>query len=115
MTIRFYADHNIQAAVVAALRAKAVDCITAEEDGKSDADDEVILERATELQRVVVTHDKDFFSIFEKWWSSGKQFAGIVHVFPTQITIAQLIDDLILIAQVCEPEEFRNAIVRLPL
>ena len=115
MTVRFYADHNIQAAVVTGLRAKAVDCITAEEDGKANADDEEILERATQLQRVLVTHDKDFFTIFESWWTAGKQFGGIIHAFPTQITIAQLIDDLILIAQVCEPEEFRNAIVRLPL
>ena len=115
MTVRFYADHNIQAAVVAALRMRGVDCVTAGEDGRSGADDEAILGRATQLQRTLITHDKDFFSIFEAWWSAGKEFAGIIHAFPTQITIAQLVDDLTLIAQVCEPDELRNSIVRLPL
>jgi hypothetical protein len=115
MTVRFYADHNIQAAVVAALSARGVDCVTAAEDGRPHADDETLLARATQLQRTLVTHDRDFFSIFESWWSAGKEFAGIIHAFPTQITIAQLVDDLTLIAQVCEPEELRNSIVRLPL
>jgi hypothetical protein len=85
VSVRFYMDHNVQGAVVDALRVRGVDCLTAQEDGTITLDDDSLLARATELGRVLVTHDKDFFTIFETWWSAGRTLAGIVHSLPTQL------------------------------
>jgi hypothetical protein len=115
VSVSFYMDHNIQGAVVEALRARGVDCITAAEDGTTTMDDETLLVRATQVGRVLVTHDKDFFAIHEACSSAGRQMGGIIHSFPTQITIGRLIEDLELIGQACEPSELRNSLVRLPL
>jgi len=115
VNVRFYMDHNIQGAVVEALRARGVDCITTAEDGTTTLDDDALLDRATELGRVLVTHDKDFFAIHAARLSAGQQIGGIIHSLPTQITIGRLIDDLELISQASEPDELRNSLVRLPL
>jgi len=115
VNVSFYMDHNTQGAVVDALRARGVDCITAAEDGATTLDDDALLDRATLLGRVLVTHDKDFFAIHAARVSAGGQTGGIIHSLPTQITIGQLIDDLELISRASEPEELRNSLVRLPL
>jgi hypothetical protein len=115
VSVSFYMDHNIQGAVVEALRARGVDCITATQDAATTLDDDALLDRATQLGRVLVTHDKDFFAIHAARLSAGRQMGGIIHSLPTQITIGQLIDDLELISLASEPDELRNSLVRLPL
>jgi predicted nuclease of predicted toxin-antitoxin system len=115
VSVRFYMDHNVQGAVVDALRVRGVDCLTAQEDGATTLNDDSLLARATALGRVLVTHDKDFFAIFETWWTAGRKLTGIVQSLPTQITIGQLIEDLHFIAEAAEPEEMQNSLIRLPL
>jgi Domain of unknown function (DUF5615) len=115
VSVSFYMDHNIQGAVVEALRARGVDCITATQDAATTLDDDALLDRATQLGRVLVTYDKDFFAIHAARLSAGRQMGGIIHSLPTQITIGQLIDDLELISLASEPDELRNSLVRLPL
>jgi predicted nuclease of predicted toxin-antitoxin system len=72
VSVRFYMDHNVQGAVVDALRVRGVDCLTAQEDGTKTLEDDSVLERATKLGRVLVMHDKDFFAIFGAWWAAGR-------------------------------------------
>ena len=43
MSVRFYMDHNVQGAVVDALRVRGVDCLTAQEDGTTTLNDDALL------------------------------------------------------------------------
>ena len=59
MALRLYMDHNIHGAVVRGLRRRGVDVITAYEDGMRRAADHRLLDRASSLDRVLVTADDD--------------------------------------------------------
>jgi predicted nuclease of predicted toxin-antitoxin system len=76
--LRFYIDHNVQAAIVDGLRARGIDCLTCEDDGTTRADDADILQRATGLGRIVLSEDRDFLRIASSWMSSGRHFNGVV-------------------------------------
>ncbi len=52
-------DVHIRRAVTSALRLRSVDVLTAQEDGAAELDDYRLLERATELGRVLVSQDDD--------------------------------------------------------
>src|SRR5437016_4334888 len=50
-------DVHLRRAVTAALRLRSIDVLTAQEDGSAELADDVLLKRATELSRVVVSQD----------------------------------------------------------
>jgi hypothetical protein len=49
MSVPLYMDHHVKAAITAGLRNRGVDVITCAEDGTDQADDDQILERATQV------------------------------------------------------------------
>jgi predicted nuclease of predicted toxin-antitoxin system len=53
-------DENIHPAVVAELRMTGLDVLDVHESGLAGSDDVAILQLARSLNRVVVTHDRDF-------------------------------------------------------
>jgi len=55
MSIRLYMDVHVRRAVTNGLRLRGVDVLTAQEDGASQMDDGPLLDRATELDRVLFT------------------------------------------------------------
>jgi len=57
MAIRLYMDHNVPRAITNGLKLKGIDLITAYEDGSSQLDDSELLDRASELERVLFTRD----------------------------------------------------------
>ena len=57
MAIRLYMDHNVPRAITNGLKLKGIDLITAYEDGSSQLDDSKLLDRASELERVLFTRD----------------------------------------------------------
>jgi hypothetical protein len=107
-------DHHVPAAVTDGLRRRAVDVLTAFEDGAADWDDEQILERARILGRVVYTQDDDFLAIAHEWLLSSREFAGVVYAAQLGITIGQAVRDLELIAGAFEPQEIANRIEFIP-
>jgi hypothetical protein len=48
-------DHHVHSGITKGLRRRGIDVLTAGEDGRASVPDEVLLERATELGRVVFT------------------------------------------------------------
>jgi len=52
-------DVHVRRAVTMALRLRAVDVLTSQEDGSAEWDDERLLMRATALSRVLVSQDQD--------------------------------------------------------
>ena len=113
--LALYMDQHVAVSISLAMRERGVDVLTAYEDDHYDAEDEVILARATELQRVVFTRDRDFLAIGRASQSSGTEFYGIVYAHQLQVTIGQAIRDLDLICQLLSADEIRNQIFYLPL
>ena len=63
MSLALSTDHNIKRESVTGLRQRHVNVLTAAEDGAEQMDDQHVLERATQLARILCSEDKDFFRI----------------------------------------------------
>jgi hypothetical protein len=102
-------------AIAVGARQRGVDVLTTEADGTADRDDEFLLQRATDLGRVVFTQDKDFLALATAWQRSRREFTGMVYAHQLRITIGGAIHDLALIALLMNPDEMRNRVEFLPV
>jgi len=75
----------------------------------------MLLQRATELGRILVSQDEDLLREGAKWLSASKDFSGIVYAHPLRITIGQMVEDHELIARATYQAEWRGKIEYLPL
>ena len=98
-------DVHIRRAVTSALRLRSIDVLTAQEDGAAELDDDRLLQRATELGRVLVSQDEDLLREGAGLLKDGKRFSGIVYAHQLRITIGQMVEDLELIATATSKEE----------
>jgi hypothetical protein len=108
-------DVHVPAAITEGLRRRRVDIRTCQDDGFRRADDDVLLKRATELTRILVTQDQDFLQIAAAWQQSGKRFTGIIFAPQQRASIGGYIADLELIANCAKAEELENLVTFLPL
>ena len=108
-------DTHVHQAITDGLRLRGVDVLTAREDGMHEANDEVLLDRSTELGRVLFTYDEDFRKETARWRGVGREFAGVIYIHLQKIRIGTCIEDLETIARVMEPDTVRNRIFYLPL
>ena len=115
MSLAFYFDQHVPGPIAAGLRRRGVAVLTAEEDGRNAWEDEYLLERATELSRVMVTNDRDFLVITARWMDRGRMFAGLVYMTDQGIDYGKAIADLETVARVYTSEEVRDHIEYLPL
>ncbi|MEX2172875.1 MAG: DUF5615 family PIN-like protein [Pirellulaceae bacterium] len=115
MSLAYYFDHHVPFAICEGLRSRSIDILTTVDDGSEHWSDEAILQRATELGRLVFTQDADFLAIGCEWVKSRRHFAGLVYGHQLRITIGQAIRDLELIAAVMTPGAMRDRVEWLPL
>jgi predicted nuclease of predicted toxin-antitoxin system len=115
MSIKLYMDEHVPSAITAGLRQRSVDVVTAQEDGRDGVDDPVLLDRATQLGRVLFSRDDDLLAEGARRQRSGEPFGGVVYAHQLRVSIGQCVRDLELIAGVCEPEELANQVLYLPL
>jgi hypothetical protein len=108
-------DVHVRRAVTDGLRLRGVDVLTAQEDGSAKFDDPVLLDRATELERVLFTQDDDLLREANTRQQTSETFAGVIYAHQLNITIGQCIDDLELIAKATVPDEWLNQTEYLPL
>ncbi len=108
-------DVHVRRAVTTALRLRSIDVLTAQEDGSAEWADDVLLERATELGRVLVSQDEDLLREGARWLSEGKDFSGIIYAHQLRITIGKMVDELEMIARATSRDEWRGRIEYLPL
>lgn len=110
-----YLDENVHGAIRDGLRARGVDVITAREDGREATPDPEVLDRATELGRVLFSEDRDLLIEATRRQRAGVPFGGVVFARQRRVSVGVCIDDLELIAVAGEPEEFRDRVQFLPL
>src|SRR5438093_2877063 len=115
MGVALYFDVHVDHAIAAQLRLRQVDVLTAQDDGADTLKDDLLLERASQLGRPLVTHDIRFHAMAETWQLSRRPFCGLIFGHPMQVTIGQCVKDLELIAKATEPSDWVSAMMRLPL
>jgi predicted nuclease of predicted toxin-antitoxin system len=113
--IRLYMDENVHGAITRGLRMRELDVLTAQEDGRDETDDSELLDRSRELGRVMFSQDDDLLKIATARQRTGSEFAGVIYAQQGVVSIRQCIEDLELIAGVCNPMEFLNRVSYLPL
>jgi hypothetical protein len=115
VSVALYFDQHVAKAIAVGVRERGVDVLTADEDGKADWEDVLLLQRATELGRVIFTQDSDFLVLAAAWQIGRRDFAGLVYAHQLRVTIGGAIQDLVLIASLMRLEEMRNRVEFLPL
>ncbi len=73
------ADENVHPDVVAVLRARGIDVVTVREADRVGDNDESILAIATQMQRVIITHDADFGRMAI---AGAADFVGVIFLRP---------------------------------
>lgn len=115
MPLRLYMDQHVPRAITGQLRARGIDVITAFEDGTSTLDDPRLLDRATELERVLFTRDDDLLTEAALRQQQGQSFYGVIYAHQLRVTIGECIRDLELLALVGEPGDAVSKVIFLPL
>jgi predicted nuclease of predicted toxin-antitoxin system len=108
-------DVHVPAPITRQLKRRGVDVLTAQEDGRPRAPDDELLDRATELQRVLFSRDEDFLSETKKRQEAGIFFSGVIYAHQLRVTIGRCINDLELMAKVYEQQDMNNRVEHLPL
>ncbi|HEY9801918.1 MAG TPA: DUF5615 family PIN-like protein [Leptolyngbyaceae cyanobacterium] len=114
MAIALYMDVHIPQAITSQLRRRGVDVLTAAEDETQELPDDKLLERVTELKRVLFTQDIRFRVLAETWQIEGKEFSGLIFGHQLGGTIGQFVKDLELIAKASEIDEWMNVVEYIP-
>ena len=108
--MKIYCDENIESAVVAGLRRRGIEVISARDIGDLGKSDEYHLKNASELEAVIVTHDVDFLKIAHQWQQGGKEHKGILYAHPLDLSPGECIRMVELVTQVLTEEEMKNHI-----
>jgi predicted nuclease of predicted toxin-antitoxin system len=115
VSIAFYMDENVHGAITNGLRQRDIDVLTVQEDNRSGISDAEVLDRATELQRVLFSQDDDLLAEAKSRQLKALNFPGVVFARPLRVSIGTCIQDLEMIAKLAEPEELKNWVQFLPL
>ena len=115
MTIALYMDENVPMAITKGLRERKIDVLTAQEDNKVNTPDSIIFDRATELNRVIFSQDRDFLILASRYQKAGMSFMGVIYAPQRSVTIGDCIRDLEIIAKVSDSQDLFNSVLYLPL
>jgi uncharacterized protein with PIN domain len=113
--LRLYMDENVHGAITRGLRQLGIDVWTAQGDLPAGTEDPLVLDRATELGRVLFSQDTDLLREASRRQQSAEPFAGVIYAEQSMVPIGQCIQDLELIARAALPEELVNTVYFLPL
>lgn len=105
-SLRFYLDENVPVEVARQLKSRSIDAVTVRDLGLLGEADINHLQNATELGRVLCTHDTDFLQIA----SSGFHHSGIVFGQQDIHYIGEWVNWLTLMHAVYTSEEMTNRI-----
>ena len=111
------ADENINNDIVRALfrRNPEIDIVRVQDAGLSDADDETLLARAAERERILLTHDVPTITAFAyQRASSGNRMPGVFEL-SRDVSIRDAVEDILLLTEGSRPGEWEGQVRYLPL
>lgn len=115
MSLSLYMDVHVPFAVTLGLRLVGVSVITAQEDGYAEANDNILLDRATELDCALVSQDDDLLAEATYRLLNDIPFGGIVYGHQQRVNIGTMVRDLELIAKVYDTKQMANWVEYIPL
>lgn len=115
MSLKLYMDENVPRPIINELRLRGVDVLTVQEDSYTSFPDSIILDRATEIERVLFSQDQDFLALAKRREAEGVSFPGVIYARQLQVSADECVRDLEIIAKAGNPEDFANRIQYLPL
>ena len=104
--IKFHLDENVSQAIASGLRNRGVDVTTTPEEGLLGVSDEIQLQFASSQSRVIFTQDTDFLRMDRL----GITHTGIAYCPQQSKSIGAIIQGLLLIWEILEPEEMFNRV-----
>lgn len=113
--VQVYLDENIEGAIGRELTRHGIDVLTVQQDGYTGRPDPDVMDRATELERVLLTHDDDLLAEATQRQLTSVSFSGVIFAHPKRVTIGQCVRDVEFLAQAGRPEDFANQVYYLPL
>ena len=114
MPVSLYLHVHVDKAIHDQLRLRGVDVLRAQDDGAGEMTDEELLQRSTQLGRVLFTQDIRFKAMAEDWQREGREFAGLLFGNQRGATIGTYVQDLELIAKASDPIDSANVVQHLP-
>jgi hypothetical protein len=111
--LRLYMDEGVQGPITRGVRGRGLDVLTVQDDSRQAAPDPEVLERATELGRVLFTQDDDLLSEATRRQRIGQRFGGVVFAHQ-RVGVGRYVEFLELIAAAGEPEEFADRVFFIP-
>jgi hypothetical protein len=108
-------DEQVPKPITKELRRRGIDILTVQEDNRQGTADVDLLDRATELQRVIFSQDQDFLIEANLRQFNGVSFTGVIYARQTRVSIGDCVRDLEIIAKASEPEDLANRVQYLPL
>jgi predicted nuclease of predicted toxin-antitoxin system len=107
LALRLYLDADVDVKLAANLRNAGYDCVSAREIGNAALDDEAQMAVAANKGRALLTHNiKHFVPIFERWWHTGKNHAGLI--VSQQIPLGELQRRVIRLLETVAPEGMKD-------
>ena len=100
MLIQYHLDEHVHPGIALGLQSRGIDVTTTASAMLIGASDEKQLAFASNQQRVVVTHDRDFLRLN----NAGVAHVGIVYCHQTKYSVGSLLQTLLLL-QECESRE----------
>jgi Domain of unknown function (DUF5615) len=105
-TIRFHLDENRSRAIALGLRNRGIDATTTPEAGLLHAPDERQLAYGLLEGRVIFTQDRDFLHMH----AAGTAHRGIAYCKKNTLGVGKVIEGLVLIWEIHEPEDMENRV-----
>jgi predicted nuclease of predicted toxin-antitoxin system len=111
MTVALYMNQHVPRAITVGLRLRGVDVITAHEDGASQMEDPELLDRASELERVLFTQDDDLLAEAARRQAEGIPFRGVIYAHQLRVPIGICVRDLEIIGKAAEPKDLSRGVL----
>lgn len=115
MSLLLYMDVHVHRGITLGLRRRGIDVLTSQEDETRMLSDDLLLDRTSQLGRILFSQDRDFLRETSNRLSIGKSFAGVIYAHPLRVPMGTCIADLELLAKLCTPEEMADQVFYLPL
>jgi hypothetical protein len=115
--IQLLVDENFNRRILRGLRRRllALDCVLVQETKLFQQEDSLILDWAAANKRVVLTHDVNTMTKYAyERLEAGELLSGVV-IVPKELAIGSAIEELDILLNCSEPEDFLNRVIHLPI